>query len=73
MGIYLNPGNEMLRQDRNAEIFIDKSLLVTALNKRINSWEKFICVSRPRRFGKSMVTRLWCRTKYSCGGEVLIA
>ena len=54
MGIYLNPGNEMLRQDRNAEIFIDKSLLVAALNKRINSREKFICVSRPRRFGKSM-------------------
>ena len=73
MGIYLNPGNEMLRQDRNAEIFIDKSLLVTALNKRINSWEKFICVSRPRWFGKSMVTGLWRRTKYSCGGEVLIA
>ena len=54
MGIYLNPGNEMLRQDRNAEIFIDKSLVIAELNKHINSREKFFCVSRPRRFGKSM-------------------
>ena len=61
MGIYLNPGNEMLRQDRNAEIFIDKSLVIAELNKHVNSREKFFCVSRPRRFGKSLlVSTLQC-------------
>ena len=54
MGIYLNPGNEMLRQDRKARIFIDKSMMIAELNELVNSREKFVCVSRPRRFGKSM-------------------
>ncbi|MCQ2314451.1 MAG: ATP-binding protein [Bacteroidales bacterium] len=54
MGIYLNPNNVLLRQDRNADIFIDKSLIISELNKLINSRDKFLCVSRPRRFGKSM-------------------
>ena len=55
MGIYLNPGNEMLRQDRKARIFIDKSMMIAELNELVNSREKFVCVSRPRRFGKSMM------------------
>ena len=54
MGIYLNPNNEMLRQDRNAKVFIDKSMIIANLNTLVNSREKFVCVSRPRRFGKSM-------------------
>ena len=54
MGIYLNPNSELLRQDRNAKIFIDKSMMIAELNELVNSREKFICVSRPRRFGKSM-------------------
>ena len=54
MGIYLNPNNVLLRQDRNADIFIDKSLIISELNRLINSRDKFLCVSRPRRFGKSM-------------------
>ena len=54
MGIYLNPNNEMLRQDRKARIFIDKSMMIAELNELVNSREKFVCVSRPRRFGKSM-------------------
>ena len=54
MGIYLNPSNETLRQDRNSEIFIDKSMIISELNQLLFSREKFICVSRPRRFGKSM-------------------
>ena len=54
MGIYLNPNNELLRQDRNAKVFIDKSMIIANLNTLVNSREKFVCVSRPRRFGKSM-------------------
>ena len=54
MGIYLNPGNVLLQQDRRASIFIDKSMMISELNKLVNTREKFVCVSRPRRFGKSM-------------------
>lgn len=54
MGIYLNPNNVLLRQDRKTKIFIDKSMIIAELNELIDSSEKFVCVSRPRRFGKSM-------------------
>ena len=54
MGIYLNPNNEMLRQDRSARIFVDKSMMIAELNELVNTREKFVCISRPRRFGKSM-------------------
>ena len=54
MGIYLNPNNVLLQQDRNARIFVDKSMIIDELNKSINTNDKYVCVSRPRRFGKSM-------------------
>ena len=54
MGIYLNPGNVLLRRDLNSPIFIDKSLLIAEMNKLIGTNGNFVCVSRPRRFGKSM-------------------
>ena len=54
MGIYLNPSNVLLQQARNSEIFIDKSMIIAELNKLFFSENKHLCVSRPRRFGKSM-------------------
>ena len=54
MGMYLNPDNALLRQDLNSEIFVDKSMIIAEINKLINTNEKFLCVSRPRRFGKTM-------------------
>ena len=54
MGIYLNPGNVLLKQARKSAIFIDKSMMIAELNKIIDTENKFVCVSRPRRFGKSM-------------------
>ncbi len=58
MGIYLNPNSELLRRSMNSEIFIDKSLIVRELNRMINTESCFVCVSRPRRFGKSMASHL---------------
>ena len=55
MGIYLNPNNALLRQARKSEIFIDKSMMIAELNKLVDTENKFVCVSRPRRFGKSMM------------------
>ena len=54
MGIYLNPSNVLLQQARNSEIFIDKSMIIAELNKMFFSENKYLCISRPRRFGKSM-------------------
>lgn len=54
MGSYLNPGNEKFAQCINSEIYIDKTGLIRYCNKVINSLQKYICMSRPRRFGKSV-------------------
>ena len=53
MGIYLNPGNYGFKEAVNSEIYVDKSLLIEYTNRIINTNMKNICVSRPRRFGKS--------------------
>lgn len=54
MGIYLNPNAEAFKEDKNTDIYVDKSLVLTELNKLLGSREKFVCMSRARRFGKSM-------------------
>jgi len=54
MGVYLNAGNEKFRQAANSEIYVDKSGLIAYTNQVINTADKYICVSRPRRFGKTM-------------------
>lgn len=54
MGSYLNPGTGVFQMARNSEIFIDKSRLIEETNRHINTIQRFLCVSRPRRFGKSM-------------------
>ncbi|NDO68656.1 AAA family ATPase, partial [Schaedlerella arabinosiphila] len=54
MGTYINPGNAAFREAVNSRIYIDKSKLITYTNSVLNTTQKNICVSRPRRFGKSM-------------------
>lgn len=58
MGIYLNPGNKGFWESIRSEIYVDKTGLIALTNKYINTREKFICVSRPRRFGKSMTLEM---------------
>lgn len=53
MSVYLNPGNEMFLQALRNQIYVDKSLLIEKTNELIGRGECKICVSRPRRFGKS--------------------
>ena len=54
MGIYVNPGNKAFIRALNSEIYIDKTDLITVVNNRIDTMNCYLCVSRPRRFGKSM-------------------
>lgn len=58
MGIYLNPGAGKLKKALNSEIYVDKSGMLAELNRLVNTEQCYICVSRPRRFGKSMVANL---------------
>ena len=58
MGIYLNPGAGKLQMSMNSEIYVDKSGMLAKLNRFINTEQRFVCVSRPRRFGKSMIANL---------------
>ena len=53
MGIYLNPGNTLFSNMFNSEIYVDHSLLIQETNKIINKDNNKLCISRPRRFGKS--------------------
>ena len=54
MGSYLNPGSKGFRESLNSAIYIDKTALIEKTNAVLNTRQKFLCVSRPRRFGKSM-------------------
>ena len=58
MGVYINAGNENLKRALNSEIFVDKSLVLQKLCSLLNTNQNFLCVSRPRRFGKTMVRDL---------------
>ena len=58
MGRYLNPGNDIFICDIDSEPYVDKSPMILELNKLFNKNGKFICMSRARRFGKTMMTNL---------------
>lgn len=66
MGIYLNPYNEGFAESVRSKIYVDKTGLIAYTNEYLNTEQKFICVSRPRRFGKSMALKMLA-AYYSCG------
>lgn len=54
MGNYLNPGTDLFEMSLGSEIYVDKSRLIEQTNRCVKTQQRFMCVSRPRRFGKSM-------------------
>ncbi len=58
MGILLNPDNIDFQEALNSEIYVDKTELMLYTNKALRTEQKYICVSRPRRFGKSMAANM---------------
>ncbi len=54
MGIYLNPSNEKFQRTLNSQIYVDKTMLISYTNKVLGTNQQYVCVSRPRRFGKSV-------------------
>jgi len=47
MGIYLNPGNESYKEAIQAEIYVDKTMMIDVLNGFMDKGNKYICASRP--------------------------
>ncbi|MBR1709140.1 MAG: AAA family ATPase [Clostridia bacterium] len=59
MGIYLNPGNSGFASIVKSD-YVDKTGLISIINSTMETEKKFICVSRPRRFGKSFAAQMLC-------------
>ena len=58
MGNYLNPDNSKFQEALNSDIYVDKTGLIRYTNSVLHTLQKNICVSRPRRFGKSMAANM---------------
>lgn len=54
MGVYLNPGSAKFEESLASKIYVDKSGLISYMNSVLGTRQKYVCISRPRRFGKSM-------------------
>ena len=64
MGTYINIGNAGFASARNGE-YVDKSGLISVINSTLNSQRRYSCVTRSRRFGKSMAAWMLC-AYYDC-------
>ena len=58
MGIYLNPDSSRFEEAVNSDIYIDKTGLLNYTNSVLHTMQKYICISRPRRFGKSIAANM---------------
>lgn len=73
MATYINLGNTGFQRIRNSE-FVDKSGLISVINSTINTERSFTCVSRCRRFGKSVAAKMLCAYyDHSCDSRPLFA
>ena len=57
MGSYINKGNDGFQSARRSE-YVDKSGLIAVVNQTLLSERRFSCVTRCRRFGKSMAAKM---------------
>ncbi len=54
MAFFLNKNDDKFLEYLNAKIFVDKSDVIEYINQVMNTPDKYMCVTRPRRFGKTM-------------------
>ncbi len=57
MGVYINRGAEGFERYANGE-YVDKTGMIGYVNTTIDTPESLICVTRPRRFGKSAAAQM---------------
>lgn len=71
MGKYINVGNEKFQSSRASE-YVDKSGLIGVINQTLFTKKRFSCVTRCRRFGKSMSAEMLCAYyDHSCDSRSL--
>lgn len=58
MGQYLNPGNAGFARAIHSQIYVDMTGMLEHLNSILDTEQGYVCVSRPRRFGKSIAARM---------------
>ena len=51
--MFVNVDNVSFQMEKNGD-YVDKSEIISLINRFINGQKRFICVTRPRRFGKSV-------------------
>jgi hypothetical protein len=72
MGIYVNPGKENFETAVNSRIYVDKTGLLEYTNSVLGTEQKCMCVSRPRRFGKSLdVKVVVSKNLFFCCGMII--
>jgi hypothetical protein len=54
----VNPGRDNFERAIRSEIYVDKTGLLEYTNSVLGTEQGFMCVSRPRRFGKSMAANM---------------
>lgn len=57
MGSYINKGNDGFVSVCNSH-FVDKSMLIAHINAVLFTENRFLCVTRARRFGKSVAVKM---------------
>ena len=73
MGIFINVGNAGFQSVRKGE-YLDKSGLIRIVNDTLYSERRFSCVTRSRRFGKSVAAKMLCAYyDQSCDSRHLFA
>lgn len=60
MGFYLNSNNSVdsYQKEYNSPYFVDKSMMLEELSGRIGTSTNCVCITRPRRFGKSVMANM---------------
>ena len=59
MGTFISKGNNGFRKAINGK-YVDKSGLIAEINKTLDTECQYTCVTRCRRFGKSMAAKMLC-------------
>lgn len=60
MAVYLNPNAQAFDEAVNSDIYVDKTEMIAEINSVIGTKQKYVSVSRPRRFGKTMAADMLC-------------
>ena len=73
MGTFINIGNVGFQSVRNGE-YVDKSGLIAIVNNSLFTERRYSCVSRSRRFGKSIAAKMLCAYyDHSCDSRAWFA